>query len=72
MTPIFEHGGESERLLANSLADREDWKLQLEIDTRCDWFLFYPQSDLHWRDIRFAFQCARELERRQIERGKQV
>ena len=66
--PIFEHGGESERIVAEEFAHVPDERMYQVQQGRGDAArMFWDDNDAEW-----AYRAARELERRQIERGKQV
>lgn len=77
MTPIFEHGGESEREISvrAEIVRLDDVGLEDEIGGA----VYVTKDCIDDEDDdqaalwgSYAYQLARELERRQIERGKQV
>lgn len=75
MTPIFEHGGESERWYADYASKISDNKLETMITiwgVHMDFNFWDEEWESAARNAISLFQMARELERRQIERGKQV
>lgn len=74
MTPIFEHGGESERDFAFDNLSVNDHLLEImrdaySRDAQDDAYSF--EGEWAKDAARSAYRYARELERRQIERGKQ-